>query len=447
MVKMNFTIKIFLACIFLCGSVFAQTTKKIKTIIVDAGHGGKDFGAHGGYEGGLNSLEKNITLEISKKLVEELRKQLPDVKIIPTRTTDIYQSPPEKANIANENKGDLFLCIHADAVNLQTGRRQVGSHQETRYRITHKGKGRRKKKISTSYSVTVPTYEYYKIGSQRSGTSIWLFAARKTSEKLKALMNNEELQIESGADSVYNNIDFDTPEGRIRAKIYADRYQKKSIKLATMVDEEVDKTDRSALGLNQRQIGIWVLQATNMPAILIETGFITNHDDERYLNSEKGQQELAECITRAVKRYKEDIDHTAATIAAAAAKQKTEDTPAVSNEKYTERTKNILKRISLTQQTFKVDLYDDGDIDGDIVSVYYNGKVVLSNKKLTDKPLSLTLSLDADKSENELLIYAENEGSIPPNTALMIVTEGNTRTEVRITSDQKKNGVVLFSKK
>ena len=446
MVKMNFTIKIFLACIFLCGSVFAQTTKKIKTIIVDAGHGGKDFGAHGGYEGGLNSLEKNITLEISKKLVEELRKQLPDVKIIPTRTTDIYQSPPEKANIANENKGDLFLCIHADAVNLQTGRRQVGSHQETRYRITYKGKGRRKKKISTPYSVTVPTYEYYKIGSQRSGTSIWLFAARKTSEKLKALMNNEELQIESGADSVYNNIDFDTPEGRIRAKIYADRYQKKSIKLATMVDEEVDKTDRSALGLNQRQVGIWVLQATNMPAILIETGFITNHDDERYLNSEKGQQELAECITRAVKRYKEDIDHTAATIAAAA-KQKKDDTPAVTNEKYTDRTKNILKRINLTQPTFKVDLYDDGDIDGDIVSVYYNGKVILSNKKLTDKPLSLTLSLDEDKTENELLIYAENEGSIPPNTALMVVTEGNTRTEVRITSDQKKNGVVLFSKK
>ena len=449
MVKMNFVIKVFLACILFCGSVFAQTTKKIKTIIVDAGHGGKDFGAHGGYEGGLNSLEKNITLEISNKLVTELRKQLPDVKIIPTRTNDIYQSPPEKANIANENKGDLFLCIHADAVALQTGRRQIGSHSETRYHVTYKGRGRRKKKISTPYSVTVPTYEYYKIGSQKSGTSIWLFAAHKTSEKLKALMNNEELQIESGTDSVYNDIDFNTPEGRIRAKVYADRYQKKSIKLATMVDEEVDKTDRSALGLNQRQKGIWVLQATNMPAILIETGFITNHNDERYLNSDKGQQELAECITRAVKRYKEDIDHTAANLAAVtAAKPKTEDeSPAATDEKYSERKKNILKRINLTQSNFKVDLYDDGDIDGDIVSVYYNGKVVLSNKKLTDKPISLNLLVDADKNENELLIYAENEGSISPNTALMIVTEGNTRTEVRITSDQKKNGVVIFSKK
>jgi N-acetylmuramoyl-L-alanine amidase len=442
MFKKNFVIKVLLPALFISSAVFAQVPKKIKTIIVDAGHGGKDFGAHGGYEGGLNSYEKNITLAISNKLVAELRRELPDVKIVPTRTTDIYQSPPEKANIANENKGDLFICIHADAVTLKTGRRQIGYHQETRYHVKYSGKGRRRRKISTPYTVTVPTYEYYKIGSQRSGTSIWLFAAHKTSEKLKAVMNNEELEIEAGVDSAYNAIDFDTPEGRIRAKIYADRYQKKSIKLASMVDEEIDKTDREALGLNQRQVGIWVLQATNMPAILIETGFITNHDDERYLNSEKGQQELAETITKAVKRYKVEIDHTAAT----AAVQKQTENP-TEPEKYTERSKNILKKIDLTQSNFKVDLYDDGDIDGDIVSVYYNGKPVLSNKKLTEKPVSLNLNADPDKTENELLIYAENEGSIPPNTGLMIVTEGNTRTEVRITADAKKNGVVLFIKK
>jgi N-acetylmuramoyl-L-alanine amidase len=442
MLKTNFVIKVFAVVICMCSlSAIAQTQKRIKTIIVDAGHGGKDFGAHGGYEGGLNSYEKNVTLEISNKLVAELRKQLPDVKIVPTRTTDIYQSPPEKANIANENHGDLFLCIHADAVNLKTGRRQIGTHQETRYHVKYKGKGRKRQKISTPYTVTVPTYEYYKIGSQRNGTSIWLFAAHKTSEKLKAVMNNEDIQIESGIDSAYNTIDFDSPEGRIKAKIYADRYQKKSIKLATLVDEEIDKTDRPALGLNQRQVGIWVLQATNMPAILIETGFITNHDDERYINSEKGQQELAECITRAVKKYKEEIDHTSA---AAVAKPAENNEPA---EKYTDRAKNVLKRIDLTQSDFKVDLYDDGDIDGDIVSVYYNGKNILSNKKLTEKPLSLNLSADPDKTENELVIYAENEGSIAPNTALMIVTEGNTRTEVRITADAKKNGVVLFTKK
>jgi N-acetylmuramoyl-L-alanine amidase len=76
----------------------------------------------------------------------------------------------------------------------------------------------------------------------------------------------------------------------------------------------VDKTGRPALGVNQRQTGIWVLQATNMPAILIETGFINNPEDERYLNSEKGQQELAEAITSAVIRYKNQIENPKGTL-------------------------------------------------------------------------------------------------------------------------------------
>lgn len=300
-----------IAFFFFGSYTYAQATKSVKTIIVDAGHGGKDFGAHGGYEGGLRSYEKNITLAISNKLVAELKKILPEVKVVPTRTTDIYQSPPEKAKIANDNKGDLFVCIHADAVALKTGRRQISTRVETRYRYTYEGKGKKKKKIAHPYSTVVPVYEHYKLPSQRSGTSVWLFAAHKTSDKIKALMQNEEeIQIEGDADSLYNSIDFSTPEYRMMAKVHADRYQKKSIKLAELVNEEVSTTGREALGINQRQVGIWVLQATNMPAVLIETGFITNYDDERYLNSEKGQQELAECIARAIKRYKDDLEST-----------------------------------------------------------------------------------------------------------------------------------------
>jgi N-acetylmuramoyl-L-alanine amidase len=311
MIKIKCRAILFFTCFLFIPSLFAQNAKTIKTIIVDAGHGGKDYGAHGGYEGGLNSYEKNVTLAISNKVVAELRRQLPDVKIVPTRTTDIYQSPPEKADIANSNKGDLFVCIHADAVALKTGRRQISTRVETRYKYTFTGKGRKKKKIPHPYSVVVPVYEYYKIGSQRSGTSIWLFAAHKTSDKLKALMKNEEeIEVESDNDSTYNTVDFSAPEYRMMAQVHASRYQQKSIKLATLVDEEVSATERNALGINQRQKGIWVLQATNMPAILIETGFITNYDDERYLNSEKGQQELAEAITRAVKRYKEEIENS-----------------------------------------------------------------------------------------------------------------------------------------
>lgn len=318
-ISMTLRVLTFLLFVLPTISVLAQS-KNIKTIIVDAGHGGKDFGAYGSYEGGLRSYEKNVTLAISNKLVAELRRQLPDVKIVPTRTTDIYQSPPEKAEIANSNKGDLFICIHADAVELKTGKRQIGTRQETRYKVTYTGKGKKKKKVSTPYTVTVPVYEYFKLPCQRSGTSVWLFAAHKTSEKLKALMKNEEgggeageeeYAIENQSDSTYdeyNKIDFAKPEYRMMARVHMQRYQDKSIKLAELVNEEVEKTGRDALGVNQRQKGIWVLQATNMPAILIETGFICNYDDEHYLNSEKGQQELAQSICSAVKRYKEQIE-------------------------------------------------------------------------------------------------------------------------------------------
>ena len=81
-----------------------------------------------------------------------------------------------------------------------------------------------------------------------------------------------------------------------------------------------------------------------------------------------------------------------------------------------------------------------------IISVYYNGKLIVESKKLTDKPLTLNLTTETGNTENELLIYSENVGEIPPNTALMILTEGNQRTEVRISADSKKNGVILFSK-
>lgn len=296
--------------IFINNSVKAQAGKTIKTIVVDAGHGGQDAGAIGQYENSLRSKEKDVTLAIAKKLVAELKKQLPNLNIVPTRTTDIYQNPREKAKIANENHGDLFLCIHADSGPLKTGRRQTGTRTVTRYKIKYTGKGKKKKKHSTPYEVVEPVYEYFKIPLSIKGTSVYLFAAHKTSDKLKAIEKEiGEIEVETDSDSTYSSFDFNTPEGRALAQIYAKRYQEKSDLIASMVNDEIEKTDRPALGVNQRQTGIWVLQATNMPAILIETGFINNPDDERYLNSEKGQQELAEAITLAVIRYKTQLEN------------------------------------------------------------------------------------------------------------------------------------------
>ena len=432
----------------------AQSPKLIKTIIVDAGHGGTDVGATGQYENSLRSKEKDVTLAIALKLVDELKKQLPDVKVVPTRTTDIYQKPTEKARIANEFHGDLFLCIHADSGPLKQGKRQVGTRMVTRYKISFTGKGKKRKKHKTAYEVEEPVYEYFKIPLTRSGTSVWIFAAHKTSDKLKAIMDGDEnFEIEAdGVDSLETNIDFNSPQGKIIAAIYAKRYQERSDRLAALVNEEVENTGRAALGVNQRRVGIWVLQATNMPAILIETGFINNPEDERYINSEPGQQELAEAITKAVQRYKaqvESMNNSAPPAQPAVTKNNPKDpvgkttAPALAFE--TRPTKDT-KTIEVNNNKIEVDIYDDGEIDNDIVSVYYNKKLLVDKKSLTTNPHTITLTIEPGKA-NELLLFADNLGTIPPNTALMIITDGKKRHEVRLSADLKNNALVKFELK
>ncbi len=423
----------------------AFSQKKLTTIIVDAGHGGtRDPGASGQYEGSLRSKEKDVTLAIAMKLVAELKKQLPDVNVKPTRTTDIYQDPREKARIANELGGQLFLCIHADSGPLKQGRRQIGTREETRYHVSYKKVKKKKVKISTPYTVTVPVYEYFKMPLTRSGTSVWIFAPHKTSDKLKAIMDGgEEFEIENdNVDSTDNGFDFNTPEGRQLAQIYANRFQLRSDRLATYVNEEIEKTGRPALGVSQRQKGIWVLQATNMPAILVETGFINNPEDERYINSEKGQQEIAASITAAVVRYKKHIE-SANKPAAPVAETKPAAEEKNNTEKLDSRTTKEQKVLQVKSNKLRVELFDDGEIDNDIVSVYFNKKLVVDNKSLTANGYVFNLDLVEGKT-NELVLYADNLGSLPPNTALMIITDGTNRYEVRLAADLKNNASVRF---
>ena len=286
----------------------AQVSKKIKTIIVDPGHGGSDAGARGEYEGTLGSLEKNITLAISLKLVAELKKQMPGVKIIPTRTTDVFDNVNKKAQFANDNHGDLFVCIHADAVALKTGSRITGYRTETFTTTKYVGKGRRKKKIVTPHEREVAIKEYFKIPTSRKGTSTWIFAAHKTNDKIKA-MENSDLLFNAEQNDSSLNINYDSPEWKANALLYTQNYFKKSYKLGSLIQEQIGVTGREDLGIHQRQVGIRVLSATQMPAVLIETGFIANYDDERYLNSDKGQQEIAEAITRALIKYKDQVEN------------------------------------------------------------------------------------------------------------------------------------------
>ena len=111
---------------------------------------------------------------------------------------------------------------------------------------------------------------------------------------------------------------------------------------------------------------------------------------------------------------------------------------------FEKRNNTLIKIIEVENVSVKVSLYDNGEIDGDSISLFYNGKLLLSHQRLSDKPITLTINVDKDKMMNELVMYAENLGSIPPNTALMVVYDGPNRYEIRITSDLQKSGAIRF---
>lgn len=299
---------LFIPLLFLFNaSSFCQGPRKIKTIIIDPGHGGEDHGAHGEYEGTLGSQEKNITLAISMKLVKDLQEAMPDVNIIPSRTTDVFMNVHEKAKFANDHHGDLFVCIHADAVSLKTGSRILGYKTETYHTTKYVGKGKHKKKVVTKHTRQVPIRQYYKIPTARKGTSTLILAARQTGDKIKALEGGD-LGFNTEDDDSTVSINYDSPEWKASAALYSALYFNKSRLLAKAVQDEISKTGRNDLGVWQREKGLWVLHATQMPAVLIETGFIANYDDERYLNSDKGQEEIAQAITNALLKYRKQVE-------------------------------------------------------------------------------------------------------------------------------------------
>ena len=210
-----------------------------------------------------------------------------------------------------------------------------------------------------------------------------------------------------------------------------------------MVNDEIAETGREALGVFQRQVGIYVLQATNMPAILVETGFINTPEDERYINSPQGQQEIAEAITAAVKTYKEQVEKQVSVPINETMVSK-DDTPtpiAISSRPVKET-----KAIQVKNNTLKIDILDDAELDNDIVTVYFNKALVVDKKALTAKAFSFIVNLIEGKT-NELVLYAENLGAIAPNTALMIINDGVTKYEVKLSSDFKNNASVKFELK
>jgi hypothetical protein len=120
------------------------------------------------------------------------------------------------------------------------------------------------------------------------------------------------------------------------------------------------------------------------------------------------------------------------------------DIPIVTDINYEKRNTNLLQTIKVENKTVRVDLYDNGVIDGDSISLFFNSKLILFHQRLSEKAITLTLNVNTNKAVNDLTMYAENLGEIPPNTALMVVTDGEKRYEVPVTSDLKNSGTVRF---
>jgi N-acetylmuramoyl-L-alanine amidase len=274
-----------------------QTTtrsgSKIQTIIVDPGHGGTDAGARGDY-----STEAQITLKLSLKLEELLKRELPSTRILITRTSDIFHNVREKAKFANDNGGDLFVCVHVNAA-------PPISHREfLRYKTVtyYTGKGKNKRKRTRKE----PVYRYWTTPNPMYGTSTYVFAADRSDEKASGILEDERFESEAEVEDVP---DPQSPEAVIKARLWSQKFFKNSVRLGTMIENEFVKIGRKSQGVLQRNHkGIWVLQATNMPAVLIETGFITKKEEEDYLNSEDGQNEMVRAIANAVIAYKNQAD-------------------------------------------------------------------------------------------------------------------------------------------
>jgi N-acetylmuramoyl-L-alanine amidase len=305
-VKLTPFLLLFPACIaFLAfdhGSPRPSQRKSLRTIIIDPGHGGFDPGTKG-----LISKEKDVALAISLKLGAAIQEAFPDMKVVFTRTTDIMPGDMPtlaaglnyRAEVANKNKGDLFIAIHCDNDGHPAGPYTV--HKVIGHKYVGKGKRRRR----------VPIYESYTAQHTRKGTEVFIWKADRSGAKGKAIgeVGGEEVS-DSSSEGMGDSAAFDmsSPEAKMRVQLYEKRFFGNSALFATLVEDEFTKAGRIAEGVEQRDVGIRVLQATGMPSVLIETGFLSEEEEEKYLNSEEGQEEVARNILDALKRYKATLE-------------------------------------------------------------------------------------------------------------------------------------------
>ncbi len=235
----------------------ADPSEKKWVIVIDPGHGGKDPGALGSI-----SREKNINLAIALKTGEYLENNLNNVKVLYTRKTDVFVELRDRPEFANKNKADLFISIHSNWISK----------------------------------------------SSIKGAETWIMGPAQDEQNLEvAMKENEVILLEDDFSEKYEGFDPKSPESYIMFTVMQNTFKEQSTQLASSIQNQfrirAGRTDRGV-----KQAGFWVLYMTTMPSVLVETGFITNPEEEKYLVSKEGQDYLASAIYRATRDYINEVD-------------------------------------------------------------------------------------------------------------------------------------------
>ncbi|MDC3115939.1 N-acetylmuramoyl-L-alanine amidase [Bacteroidota bacterium] len=239
----------------------SQEIKPLKRVVIDAGHGGKDSGTMGTKR--YKTYEKDIALKISLMLGDYIKKNIPEVDVIYTRDDDTFIELRQRTIIANEQNADLFISIHCDGFT----------------------------------------------NSKASGASVFVMGMSKLKENMDvAIRENSVIYLEDNYKENYDGFDPKSAESYIVFSVMQNSHLTKSINFAEKIEYEFsNKAKRKSRGI--KQAPFYVISRANMPAVLIEAGFLTNPKEEDYLNTKEGQSHIASAIFRAFRSYyNEQID-------------------------------------------------------------------------------------------------------------------------------------------
>jgi len=257
---------------------------KIKTIVLDAGHGGKDGITRGAY-----STEKDVALRTALRLGKLIEENMKDVKVVYTRTEDVFIPLYERIGLANQVKADLFISIHCNDMPVITQRYISG------YTRNKKGK-------------KVPIYKtrHAKSTSTR-GTETFVSGSGRLDEQDEAIKReNASMFLEENYKENYEGFDANDPESAILLSLMKNAFRTQSLKFAKLIQDQYVGVGRVNRGVQEKSLA--VLARAGMPAVLTEIGFLSNAAEEDYMNSEAGQIEITNCLLKAIQAYKMSVE-------------------------------------------------------------------------------------------------------------------------------------------